>query len=490
MNLKYLISIPAFAFICSFANSQTFDINAEANKAGFSGIHMLGAHFVYNDEKDIIYNDNTFANWARRAGYKTARFPGGTVIQTWDWNDPTGLQKPEVDYWDQPDPVKVDPARWMSLDEYLRFARIAEIRPLIGINLLSGARFGRIDDSVKRAGEQVRYVMSKGFRGAFYYLGNEDMHEMGGLEAAADIFRRHAMEIKRIDPSAKLFWNDNIVGLNNNTRLEKFLGIVGRSPEGMPYADGVEFHAKWPGDEDTIAEPVTLDFWRSQVPLNIAGRGVFSERASALRAKAAAAGYPSLMLANNEWGLSQFKGEIFQRFSRYDYSLVAIDYLQDLFIGQYDVAAFWSNVAADKNGTPDREMKRLIDTSNGNRLNPMHLGFEMLASAQGQKIANVLDRTSGSVSRNPSCYGFAAFGNGRFEVFLMNKSTNPANVDIKIRGISLGNQRAVKKSLIDTADHWGEVTVEYVPLQNNKMIFTLPPMSYTKIQLSGIPGTW
>ncbi|MGV3742674.1 MAG: hypothetical protein ACO1NO_10230 [Burkholderiaceae bacterium] len=200
--------------------------------------------------------------------------------------------------------------------------------------------------------------------------------------------------MKKADPDAKLFWNDNSV---NPRRLAKFLAIAG------DYADGVEFHGKWPYGDGDIEKSVTVAEWQKQYPIRIEKRGSFSERASELRRVARKLGYPNLMLANNEYGLAQFKKDRFIGFTRYTYSLVVIELLQDLFIGQFDMAALWSNVAAKKSGGEDREKKRLIDTRHGNRLNPMHIGFELLSSAQGKQLAKI-------AGGSPSASGFAAIG--------------------------------------------------------------------------------
>lgn len=471
ISKKFLNGLPGFFLAVLFmlyaglAGAQSLQVRADLDE-GRLGNYLLGVHFVYNDEKDDLYKDQSFAKWARRAGVRVARYPGGSVIKYWDWKDPSGLQK-EEDRWDENDHLRADPSEWMSLDEYLDFVKVSGVKPLIGVNLLSGVRYNKVDESVKRAAEQVRYVVSKGHKGAFYYLGNEDMGQMGGIEEAAKIFARHASEMKKVDPGAKLFWNDNTI---NPRRLARFLKIAGN------YADGVEFHGKWPYGDGDINKSITVAEWQKQYPVYIEKRGSFSERAIELRRAARKLGYPNLMLANNEYGLAQFKSDRFIGFTRYQYSLVIVELLQDLFIGQFDMAALWSNVAARKSGGEDREKKRLIDTRNGNRLNPMHLGFELLSSAQDKRLAKI-------AGGGPSGYGFAAIGDGTIELFVLNKAPAATTSSAEVLGMRLPDQTGKQVSMVDTADHWGNLKEAPVAVSGNRIALNLPPMSYTKISL-------
>ena len=468
-KMKSLILFLALLFFSLYSLAGELHLQLDKN-SGYLGKYLTGVHFVYSDEKDAIYRDDSFAKWARKAGIRVARFPGGTVIQYWDWKNPTGIIK--SDTWDDVNAKKADPKDWMSMDEYLHFVDVSGVTPLIGVNLLSGVRTNRVEESIKRAVEEVKYVVSKGHKGAFYYLGNEDMKEMGGVEEAAKIFLRHAREIKGVDPTARLLWNDNVV---DEARMRKFLAIAGK------YADGVEFHSKWPYGDGEIDQNVSVEDWQKQYPFNIQKRGVISSRAVALRSYARKIGYPNLIFANNEYGLAQFKKDRFVGFNRYNYGLVAIEFLQDLFIGQFDMSSFWSNVPSINSGGTDRDKKRLIDTESGNRLNPVHYGFELLSSAQGKKLVKI---KNGS----PSGYGFAALSDQTLEVFLMNKSNVNNTLKIHVGGKKNISPTGTMVSLVDTPDHWGTLKEQSIQKQGKFLEVTLPPLSYSKIVLPLLAG--
>jgi len=463
--LQHLILSLAIAS-CSLSPVAGDEISVRLDEeSGTIGKYLTGVHFVYSDESDAVYDDDSFAKWARNAGVTVARFPGGTVVKYWDWQNPTGYMK--VDPWDDPDAESAPPADWMSIDEYLHFVQVSGVTPLIGINLLSGVRNDRVEDSVTRATDQVKYVVSKGYNGAFYYLGNEEIRETGGIEEAARMFVKHAREIKRVDPSAKLFWNDNAV---DRDRLRKFLAIAG------DYADGVEFHGKWPYGGRKNVQKVNIADWQQHYPFSVLNRGRFSQRALALRSYASELGYPDLMFANNEYGLTQFEHERFIGFDQYEYGLVAIEYLQDLFIGQFDMAAFWSNVPSDRRLGGDRAGRRLINTEADNRLNPLRFGFELLSSAQGKRLVRI-------EGGGPDGYGFGALSDEQLELFLLNKGSTVNLIDLHIvGGTSIGSAGYIT-SLVDTPDHWGRLQETPITVDARSIEVTLPPLSYSKIVL-------
>jgi hypothetical protein len=449
-----LASSPAFA-------ASTLTVSAQP-EIGFAGKYLLGIHFVYSSEKDSIYRNGKFAEWARRAGITIARFPGGTVVKYWDWRDPTGVLN--ADAWDRSATQRALPSEWMSLDEYLEFVRISGIKPLIGVNVLGGVKFNRKADGLARAAAQVRYLVDRGQKGVFYYLGNEDIGDLGGLDVAAKNFVDHAKVIKKEDPSAKLIWNDNAI---NSKRLKRFLSIAGK------YVDGVEFHGKWPSGDRAPDSKVFLRDWQAQYPIYENKRGTYSYRIASLKKVAIEEGFPNLLFANNEYGISPISRDQFVGFNRFHFSLVVLDILTDLFVGQFDMAAFWSNVPASK---ADTDGRKLMDFSDGLRLNPMHFGFEMLASAQGKRL---LSTKGGSASAS----GFAIQNGADVEVFLMNKSDRPNDLEIQLSGTRGSPASASLTTLHDTPDHWGAVSTHDASVTGNRVVVSLPALSFSKIKI-------
>ncbi len=93
--------------------------------------YLVGLHFIYLKEPDNVYEDKQVALWTKRSSINIARFPGGTVIKGWDWRAPIGRGF-KSDPWNPEGNYSVAPeSNWMSLDEYLDFAKISGIKPLL-----------------------------------------------------------------------------------------------------------------------------------------------------------------------------------------------------------------------------------------------------------------------------------------------------------------------------------------------------------------------
>ena len=60
--------------------------------------YLVGMHSVYSFEPDAFYADGSYASWMKTTGVNTMRYPGGTVVKYWDWENPTGDLK--LDSWD------------------------------------------------------------------------------------------------------------------------------------------------------------------------------------------------------------------------------------------------------------------------------------------------------------------------------------------------------------------------------------------------------
>ncbi|MCK4958698.1 MAG: hypothetical protein KAT00_04850 [Planctomycetes bacterium] len=425
--------------------------------------YLTGLHFVYSWNADEIYADGDFANWANSNNVNTARFPGGTASY-WNWENPTGrMGTSSLDPgWDG---VVADPNKWMDIDEYLSFCSQSGMTPLMGVNYASCIKYSfPVQESVDRSARQVRYLKDRGFGGAFWYIGNEDLGDAGGrVPNAANLFVQHAEAMKAVDPNITIFWNDNAV---NAARLHEHLAIVGG------WADGVEFHGKWPygGNPDGFGV-ATFEEWKAEVPIidrkaGTSGR-TWREKIAELRTAAMEAGYPNLLMANNEYGLNGSTSKYYG-FNKYTKGLVVVDFLQEMFIAGYDMACFWATVKSGDH--------KLMDKSNNYRMNPMHFGFELLATAQG---ATMID----SDSTHPYVYGFAAKTPCDLQLYLLNKTETDQPLEVRFVGLKPDATIPQAESMVDTADHWGAIETLAVTYDDPNDCFkvTLGPLSYTRI---------
>ena len=420
--------------------------------------NLVGMHVVYCNNPDKAYADGTVADWAKQAGIATARYPGGTVVKYWDWRDPTGVMT--KDRWSPKfDPSCVRPPEdWMSLDEYLDFVKRSGITPLLGVNSLSGYVHNKTDESVRRAAEMVEYVRKKGFGGAFWYIGNEEENDYKGrLSGYAAHFHRHAEAMKMIDPAIRIFWNCNNVSVEG---IYEFLAHDGGT------SDGLETHGKWPyGGDPAKLRAATFEDWLNETPLrDWKNHRLWRAAANRYREAASKAGRKHYLIANNEYGIG--KDQNIKGFDRYTFGLLLTEFLQEHFIGDWDMTCFWDSVLEDERG--------LLSGPNNYRMNPFHFGMQLLAAAQGGLMVEVQTNV-------PSVHGFAAIKSDELLVYVINKTRENQTLSITLDGITSSGVSG--QIMRDTSDHWGEL----VPLTVNageRPSAAMPPLSFCQMRFT------
>jgi len=119
--------------------------------------YLTGSHFVYAYERDLLYSDERIADWMRRGKVGVIRWPGGTVVQNYHWNELNGIAF-KVDSWD-PEYVEKSrsPDKFMDLDEFVAFCRRVGAEPMVGVNIKSGKKYGREDDAKDEARRLIEY---------------------------------------------------------------------------------------------------------------------------------------------------------------------------------------------------------------------------------------------------------------------------------------------------------------------------------------------
>lgn len=406
------------------------------------------------------------------AGVSTMRYPGGSIVKYWDWENPTGVNRgdPWDPNWNPADQVPA--SEWFGLDEYLDVVEASGITPLLGVNINSGYDYDKEQESIDRAVRMVNYVKSKGHGGAFWYLGNEGGNDSPANEAR--LFKDHAKAMKTADPNIKTMFNHNDL---TPTYLTDYLAIAG------DYIDIAETHGKWPYGGKPNLPPGTFDEWKVETPLRDRKNGTSQEisdggRAwrttlAALKAAAVAAGYPNILFANNEYGHGSGNHT---GFNKYTQSLVAVDLLQEHFLGNWYMSCYWSTIRST-----DGANGGVVDKSNNYRYNPMSIGFEMLAKAQGGKMLEMTD--TGDVS----VYGMAVEKNDEILVYLLNKSETIQNSTIDFQSIRslISTQFDGGTVLVDTPDNYGNsIAISAVSQGSNSYTCALPAMSYSRLTFS------
>eukprot|EP00947_MAST-08B_sp_MAST-8B-sp1_P001296 g1296.t1 len=435
--------------------------------ASYSLVYSWAPDRLYGNE---TYKNDTLLRFARAHGLATARYPAGEASY-WNWEDPSGVMgRSTLDPAFDPATDRAPADQWMSLSEYLDFCTAAGMTPLVGVNYNchQHAWCPPTNASVARAVRQARYVVEeRGFAGAMWYIGNEDQ-----APSHAGRWAAHAGALKAVDPTMKIFFNENAM---TPKILKKFLKDVERAGGRPGLVDGAEFHGKWPyGGSPKGLGPGTYAEWLEEVPLvERKTRQTWRDKIAGLRAAAEEAGVPGLLLANNEYGLGKPANLV--GFNRFTKGMVVTEFALEMYAAGYDVAAFWDN---SDGGHADHDDQMLLASQEDYRFNPSAMGLGLLSAAANN--ATMLNLTTS----NRRVHGFATRGGGTrrartrahgieataeateateatdtgdtgdviIRVFLMNKMESEQHVRLQLpAGGKLGRGEA----MVDTDDHWG-----------------------------------
>ena len=463
---KHILQLFLFFFLLFSGYAQvtdnTFSVNIDSTKWEISN-YLVGMHSAYSNEPDAFYENDAYGYiaWMNTAEINTMRYPGGSIVKYWDWENPSGISTgdPWNPTWDSSN--QVSESEWLGLDEYLDIVDATGMVPLLGVNINSGYDFDKEQESIDRAVRMVNYVKNRGHGGAFWYLGNEGGND--GLTNEARLFKNHAMAMKAADPNIKTMFNHNNL---TPSYLSDYLAIAG------DYIDIAETHGKWPYGGSPNLAPGTFAEWQIECPLQDRKNGQREWRNTLQPLKQAAidAGYPNLLFANNEYGLG--KNSNLLGFNKFSKSMVAIDLLQEHFIGNWFMSCYWSSIR-----NTDKADGGVVDASNNYNFNPMSIGFEMLAKAQGGNMLEMTD-DAGHVS----VYGFAAEKDDDYLVYLINKSDTNQNTTINFQSTNLIAPEFLQGIvLVDTPDHFGNlIPINATNQGSNTFTCNLPSISYSR----------
>jgi alpha-L-arabinofuranosidase len=376
--------------------------------------YLTGMHFVYGFERDSLYRNERIVEWMRRAKVGTIRWPGGTVVQAYHWDRLNGISF-GTDSWEpgydrQPAPS----TDFMDLDEYVAFCRRIGAEPMVGVNLGSGRKFNRLEDSLDEARRLIRYCVDKDYRVRHWYIGNE-CYIGWGAAGYAKMIDLYGGVLRSVDPDIVII-GDWKFGPERKKRFEEALLIAKSSKQ----IDVMEIHEKWGtpwGLSENGGDP-SLENWQTQSGLYGGRLDAYAEK---FLAEMKSAG-KDVQLAFNEWGAAMAGDS-----GPFHVALVKADYLVTLFRQQVYSACDWNlNMGPGKS--------KILNTKNDGHdltgLSPAALVFEMCASAQEKQ--NLL-----AASSDPLVYGFAAKDpeTGAVQIYLLNKYSNPVSVKLSVRGL-------------------------------------------------------
>ncbi|HVM61432.1 MAG TPA: hypothetical protein VMV72_11260 [Verrucomicrobiae bacterium] len=268
---------------------------------GFLGINLS----CFSDTTDV-WRQYEIPDTLRYAGVGALRFPGGAETGYYHWRSPgangyediwePAAQRGKGDpRWGRFQAVWIPPEKWagnrlfMSIDEYLKQCRSAGAEPIVGINLSSGAKYGRRADGIQEALDLMRHCRAAGYKVTYWYLDNEPWNE-GNVNytfrgnAYAEEVLAYGQAIKREFPDARLICNPTQQDAGSDA-IRAFLQTTGK------VVDYLDVHWYWDWGK------TSFDRWLDDPPS-------YGETISRIQTVCHEAGYPNVGLVVLEWNVA------------------------------------------------------------------------------------------------------------------------------------------------------------------------------------------
>ena len=364
---------------------------------------------------DETFKPQYFPTTHADIGVTSMRYPGGHKTSFWHWDDIWYI--PYVDLWGDyhtdggvnTRTTRKQASQWggnMDIDEYMTQCIKLNLEPVIGCNLLAGARFGKYSkrlpadyaglpyggDPVAETVAMLKYCKQKYPSKPINYifLDNEIGHGTADGTINADhlsyaqypqMVQDCSIAFKTESPNVKIITNLFDNPTTENTR--KLLASKGQ------YIDLVDTHFYYSTGNWLEYSRST---WMAQTAENLGG---YPSRIRQFYTKCAASGHSNIKLAVNEWNLlsvgplktNPTTGEKTYGANDFDQMLVLTDMLMMFVREKVEMASLWSLYY----GTNTASM--IIPQQNYNVRTPC-LVFRLFKEIQGQPIQNITSSSS------------------------------------------------------------------------------------------------
>lgn len=397
--------------------SLTIDIK---NKEWVISEFLTGSHFVYAYESDNIYKDYRIVDWMKESKVKIIRWPGGTAVQNYHWNDLNGIPF-DCDTWDpnySEEDKEKEPEVYMDLDEFIAFCKKVGAEPMVGVNIKSGKLYNREEEAKQEAKALIEHCKSNNYNVKYWYIGNEGYASGFGAQLYAKYIDTYAQILKEVDPNITII-GDWKFGPEDKNRFNELITVVSNSK----HIDIIEVHEKW-AEGWGLYSGTTMSEWQKEKQLFNGKLTYYSEE---FYKKMNEIG-KDVKLAMNEWGLGSIKGA-----SDFENGLVVADYMMEIFRNRICMACYWNlNIGPGSS--------RILKVSNY---------YTKYASLNGiSVISNVFRLFSNALGKNlikfefpvEGVYGFATINdNNIVQLYLLNKLDKNIKVNLNISDFSINN---------------------------------------------------
>jgi alpha-N-arabinofuranosidase len=351
------------------------------------------------------------------------RYPGGEVTSFFHWDYPdVSSKESKLDVWDP----QVNAAKYknpktknMTIDEFMEFCRLIGADPSAGVNIESGVKWNRVQDSVDEAVRNLKYTMDKNYPITYWYMDNESYldnpsnHVLLKVDEYAKYVNQFSSALKAVNPNIKTVVNWHP---SNHTEWKRLFELAGSQ------IDVAEKHQYWSHNSGTYEK------WLYQNPLTVftedrknkpyemqldVFRNVIDES------------FPTdkkVEIGIMEWNIG---GKQVQPMSPFQIALVQTQILAQIIKGGVDMSTMWPL------NWPGLDDKSLVD-SKTKMANPDFEMFKLVSNVMGQKVV-------AADSNLPYVYslGTAAPSGESATLFLINKTEESVTTSATINLVNM-----------------------------------------------------
>jgi len=465
-NLENRAQLPASPFRAELPR-DVVGVKVDAGDVrGSISDKLLGLNLSFDHDTDEVWADGSLADRLRQAGVGALRYPGGEETSFFHWESPgaPGFRDvwdtdPSSRYHADPEAAGGNPDH-MDVDEAVSWCRKIGAEPVLGVDIESGVRLGRLEESIAEAVRLVRHCQSHGYGVRYFYLDNESTrseppnYKQQSVAEYASNVRAFSEAMKAVDPSIELI--AGVMGAPSGPEWSELLRLAGR------YFDVADVHWYW---NDGTAD---WDQWLETNPM-----AFYPWEAEQFRQAARSEGLDT-ELAMLEWNVGRNPD---RPRSALQLALMQAEMLGQIVEGRYAMACLWPLLRPVEKGS----FETVVDQATLEPT-PTYRLFELYRHVLGQKLV-------WSEADRPQVRPVAALGSdGRtLFIYVLNKSVaGPRQATIDVAGFSAREAEAVAltgESLEAAEAELRPVEVDHRPRGGPYQV-TLPPHSLTLLTLS------
>lgn len=440
----------------------TIDAGAQGNR--ISPL-LMGFNTVYCYEPDKYWQngDGIIPQYLKKIQTGIMRYPGGTVVTRFQWENPSGQGWAEAGEPTFNASKNTSSAAFMDVDEYLANVKKLETEPLVGINMSTGIKYNKVDEYIAMAKRLVQHCIDKGVRVKYYYLDNEPYIKNISYKFTAKTYAEqiniYAKAIREIDPDIKIIANTHPSQLNYTDTL---MQIAGKD------IDIFDVHYYW------YYGRATFENWTKQERMIRPSVGSLREQRLQIKELGKKYGRPDVEMVALEWNIGPVDSKEAKRTNAQIALMVSEQYMDVLSSGM-PFACFWPV------SWPKPMDRALLDAQNGYKPNAVYYMFDMFKDVLGEQVI-----TAGLLKKEFPGMAVRSKDGKHIWLYIINKANDHAEkeITVNLKNVKCKN---VEASYFETKNTSGAEGLNIKPLQavssGSAIKFRLPQYALAKIKI-------